>query len=253
MAPFGHYTIFDAMMTTKRPLLSFSWFSLPVLSLLAIVAAASSTASSPLVWAPFHDANQAAGPSCRALHTLTIGSFPTRETVGSQTRNTTCAIALLHGGFQFPFQELEGAGTLLYRRSTWILNLNTYLWFDPFAGSILPKERRPDGRGGHTMVFAQIQQNSYFVLFGGTNATALFNDVWRLDVNSNSSGNSCNAWQILARRDNTVWQEMAIDGERPAGRWGHAGVILNNTLVVFGGFSSPLGKCKSRLLSLSLC
>lgn len=62
------------------------------------------------------------GPPCRSLHSLTAATFLTNLTVKDVgSRNATCEIVLLYGGFVFQFAKVEGSGALLYEANTWIL------------------------------------------------------------------------------------------------------------------------------------
>jgi hypothetical protein len=69
------------------------------------------------------------------------------------------------------------------------------------------------------------------ILFGGGNDTAVFNDVWTLDVTS---------------RGSEVWSELSTSGS-PSGRYGMAAVLLDPgpALIVIGGRNgagSPIDK-----------
>lgn len=198
---------------------------------------------SPLTWYPHQDAALAQGPPCRSLHTLTVAEFITRETIGQGSRNSSCAIAVLHGGFHFTFQQLEGSGPLLYLHSTWVLSLESMLWFEVSRFPDLDAHTHvvPAARGGHSMVYSSTSSRDALAMFGGTDGVSVFNDVWLFVVNINGTGLDCNAWQIVTQHSNSRWQAVQPTGTAPAPRWGHAGVVVNTTQIVFGGFSSPLG------------
>lgn len=52
---------------------------------------------------------------------------------------------------------------------------------------------------------------------GGEDQTAPFNDVWVLDLSTK------------------VWALQKITGKKPAGRDGHAGGLIRNNMIIYGG------------------
>lgn len=72
---------------------------------------------------------------------------------------------------------------------------------------------RPAPRTNHTVV----SHNDQMYLFGGTNGSHWFNDVWVYDPKTNA------------------WTEMDCIGYIPAPREGHSAAIVNDVMYVFGG------------------
>lgn len=72
---------------------------------------------------------------------------------------------------------------------------------------------RPAPRTNHTVV----SHNDQMYLFGGTNGTTWFNDVWTYDPKTN------------------LWTEMDCIGYIPAPREGHSAALVNDVMYVFGG------------------
>ncbi|RMD42570.1 hypothetical protein DV735_g2542, partial [Chaetothyriales sp. CBS 134920] len=72
---------------------------------------------------------------------------------------------------------------------------------------------RPAPRTNHTM----ISYNDQMYLFGGTNGTIWFNDVWTYDPKSNT------------------WTQLDCIGYIPAPREGHSAALVNDVMYVFGG------------------
>ena len=72
---------------------------------------------------------------------------------------------------------------------------------------------RPAPRTNHTI----ISYNDQMYLFGGTNGTTWFNDVWTYDPRPN------------------VWTQLDCIGYIPAPREGHSAALCNDVMYVFGG------------------
>ena len=72
---------------------------------------------------------------------------------------------------------------------------------------------RPSPRTNHTI----ISYNDQMYLFGGTNGTQWFNDVWTYDSKTNS------------------WAELGCIGYIPAPREGHSAALVNDVMYIFGG------------------
>ncbi|ETN43014.1 uncharacterized protein HMPREF1541_02172 [Cyphellophora europaea CBS 101466] len=71
----------------------------------------------------------------------------------------------------------------------------------------------PAPRTNHTM----ISHNDQMYLFGGTNGTSWFNDVWTYDAKTN------------------LWTEQDCIGYIPAPREGHSAALVNDVMYIFGG------------------
>ncbi|KPI37146.1 Tip elongation aberrant protein 1 [Cyphellophora attinorum] len=72
---------------------------------------------------------------------------------------------------------------------------------------------RPAPRTNHTV----ISYNDQMFLFGGTNGTRWFNDVWSYDPKANA------------------WTEMGCIGYIPAPREGHSAALVGDVMYIFGG------------------
>ena len=72
---------------------------------------------------------------------------------------------------------------------------------------------RPAPRTNHTIV----SYNDQMYLFGGTNGTVWFNDVWTYDPKPN------------------VWNQLDCIGYIPAPREGHSAALVNDVMYIFGG------------------
>lgn len=81
------------------------------------------------------------------------------------------------------------------------------------ADNKAPHGPRPAPRTNHTMISYQDQM----FLFGGTNGTIWFNDVWTYDHKTNA------------------WTELDCIGYIPAPREGHSAALVNDVMYVFGG------------------
>ncbi|EXJ83452.1 hypothetical protein A1O1_07075 [Capronia coronata CBS 617.96] len=84
---------------------------------------------------------------------------------------------------------------------------NTSDLVGPMAGKV------PPPRTNHTM----ISYNDQLYLFGGTNGTKWFNDVWTYSPTTNS------------------WTQQDCIGYIPAPREGHSAALVNDVMYIFGG------------------
>jgi len=77
-------------------------------------------------------------------------------------------------------------------------------------------ECKPSARAGHTAV---VDENFMYVFGGKDNDDYKLNDLWRLDLNTDT------------------WEKITVDSksEMPIGRCGHTSVMYNGHLVIFGG------------------
>ncbi|KIV82768.1 hypothetical protein PV11_04848 [Exophiala sideris] len=76
-----------------------------------------------------------------------------------------------------------------------------------------PKPKVPPPRTNHTV----ISYNDQLYLFGGTNGTQWFNDVWTYNPATNS------------------WTQQDCIGYIPAPREGHSAALVNDVMYIFGG------------------
>ncbi|KAL8638736.1 MAG: hypothetical protein Q9228_004135, partial [Teloschistes exilis] len=76
-----------------------------------------------------------------------------------------------------------------------------------------PQGQVPPARTNHTVV----SLNDKLYLFGGTNGTQWFNDVWSYDP------------RLVA------WQQLDCIGYIPAPREGHSAALVNDVMYIFGG------------------
>jgi N-acetylneuraminic acid mutarotase len=97
---------------------------------------------------------------------------------------------------------------------TWIFDLNTKEWTD-----VTPTGTNPPPRHSHELAYIG---NDKVILFGGTDASNYFNDVWEFDTSTNE------------------WTELMANDPSPTGqpdvRSSHTmSYIGDNKLLVFGG------------------
>jgi Rab9 effector protein with kelch motifs len=86
----------------------------------------------------------------------------------------------------------------------------TMTWFQgPEGGGA------PCARYGHS---ANIVNNTKMYIFGGSNGTQYFNDLYILDLES------------------TSWSKPEVSGPAPLPRMGHSSIIVGPNMLVFGGF-----------------
>jgi hypothetical protein len=197
-------------------------------------------------------------PSCRALMTLT--NVFTNGTAGS----ANCSTLVLFGGFNFPQDPVIGGGPLIYRDELSVFHSNIRRWvtFDI---------SNPTARAGHIALPGSssapgiITNNLDYqvVLHGGMNGQVVFNDTWILSFNFNL----CEPPMVVTQQGQSAlaqWTQLQVNSPTvPSPRWGHAGAFWNSSLVIFGGFSTPLRACDASLsiisnshthtLSLCLC
>jgi hypothetical protein len=176
-------------------------------------------------------------PACRALHTFTRFESNT---------SATCSAIILFGGFQFPENDQVGAGTLQYLDELWVFQANQQRW-DNFA---LPNG--PSPRAGHIKVIRSNPNISTEVLiFGGTDARTVFGDVWRLTFTldicvslgtKSTKRSGAGSWTLIAPNASSS-SSSSSTALTPAPRWGHAGALLGDLLIVFGGFAGALREC----------
>eukprot|EP01087_Luapelamoeba_hula_P009093 TRINITY_DN2324_c0_g1_i2.p1 TRINITY_DN2324_c0_g1~~TRINITY_DN2324_c0_g1_i2.p1 ORF type:complete len:1297 (-),score=260.61 TRINITY_DN2324_c0_g1_i2:27-3917(-) len=95
-----------------------------------------------------------------------------------------------------------------------ILNPRSGLWRVPtVSGPVPPK------RSGHTATY--LPRENVIVIFGGTDGTRHFNDMYFLTLSTNN----------LA----VVWSEVQQRGNIPVGRQSHTAIGYQNRLFIFGG------------------
>jgi hypothetical protein len=127
---------------------------------------------------------------------------------------------ILHGGQSNPDP---------YRADTWIFNLNTEVWAEVATGGS-EGTTKPAGRH-HQSLVEYVDENGVLLFGGEGDNTTYLNDVWFLNLSSNS-------WQKLsptgtapsARRSHgAVWVEAV--GNRPAGMLVSGGRGVGNTTL----------------------
>eukprot|EP01087_Luapelamoeba_hula_P009092 TRINITY_DN2324_c0_g1_i1.p1 TRINITY_DN2324_c0_g1~~TRINITY_DN2324_c0_g1_i1.p1 ORF type:complete len:1317 (-),score=271.09 TRINITY_DN2324_c0_g1_i1:27-3917(-) len=95
-----------------------------------------------------------------------------------------------------------------------ILNPRTGLWRIPTVSGPSPPKR-----SGHTATY--LPRENVIVIFGGTDGTRHFNDMYFLTLSTNN----------LA----VVWSEVQQRGNIPVGRQSHTAIGYQNRLFIFGG------------------
>lgn len=107
-----------------------------------------------------------------------------------------------------------------YRSDTWIFNTTTQTWTEVATGGT-PGVNKPDGRNFQSL--ASFEAENGVLLFGGRTSSSRLNDVWFLDLSTNT------------------WQELSPSGTPPAGRRSHTATWIEDTaglnpgMLVFGG------------------
>lgn len=192
--------------------------------------------SSPvfLQWAP--GTLNPVSPTCRASHTVVNMSLTIAP---SSPANSSCSALILFGGFNFLVQANLGSGPLIFYNDLWIFmgSLQTWMRFNDNAAN------NPSARAGHIAVSPSFEAHSFsMAMHGGTNSITVFGDVWVFHF----SIHECPPFLVLDAQGTTskgAWRMLTVSSpSAPLPRWGHMGGLINNSLVVFGGFSSPLGK-----------
>jgi hypothetical protein len=91
---------------------------------------------------------------------------------------------------------------------------------DGYAWTELAVADGPAAREDHTFTLAADGQSAY--LFGGRGASTAYDDLWRYDLATNT------------------WQQLSVEGDAPAGRFGHVAVWVDGLgLVVWSGQAGP--------------
>src|ERR1041385_3082399 len=96
----------------------------------------------------------------------------------------------------------------------WLYDLaNPFAWVPA-----TPLGTPPPARYWHTMTYDPVRQR--MLVFGGTNAGGLLNDLWELSL-----------------ANNLTWTHLSPAGTPPPARYGHGAVYdsVNDRLVIFGG------------------
>jgi len=107
---------------------------------------------------------------------------------------------------------------------------------------IIPNNRPPPARNGHTAVSAA----GGLWIFGGF-SHSLQNGPW---VSCTAPGDNCVYYNDLWRYDgrSNTWTKMNPSGDIPTGRWGHSADVLGNRMLVFGG-NTPIGNVVNDIYS----
>lgn len=101
-----------------------------------------------------------------------------------------------------------------YLNDVWSLDINDEVWT-----LIEPSGSAPSPRREATAVYYDVENE--MIVFGGTNGTSYYNDVWALDLTEGSE----------------TWIQKTPSGTPPTPRTCAKGVIdpVNNRLIIFGG------------------
>ncbi|ORM41445.1 tRNA wybutosine-synthesizing protein 2/3/4 [Babesia sp. Xinjiang] len=147
-------------------------------------------------------------PSPRAFHAATV-----------IYTNLATPLLCVTGGFGGKRLALDMTLHILPLQS----NANQMTWTSLKTDGKMPKPRY-----GHTMG----QVGEYLTIFGGTNGTEIFNDLWVFNLNRSEVN-------VNSERSYNVWKRVEVGGLVPPPRCFHAavkiGIEADNPIVVYGG------------------
>ncbi|XP_038079261.1 rab9 effector protein with kelch motifs-like isoform X1 [Patiria miniata] len=193
--------------------------------------------------------------------------------------HTMCAIskkqAVLIGG--------QGEHQHLSKDSVWLLDIDTKSWCVP--GISHAESTKPQYRMGHTAVYDPNVKCVY--VYGGSKNIRWYNDVHVLDIeswrwslvkangraptrayhtstlfnkemyvfggvypNPDPEPDGCSAQLHVFTPETESWYEPLVMGTKPQARSGHSATLLENKLIIFGGWDAP--KCFNDVYCLDL-
>eukprot|EP00048_Salpingoeca_helianthica_P008852 m.127314 g.127314 ORF g.127314 m.127314 type:complete len:1181 (-) comp14703_c0_seq1:152-3694(-) len=169
-------------------------------------------------------------PPPRAFHTTTLVGVPCGP------------VLLVFGG-----ANQEASGTFAYLNDTWVFDLSQSQWYL----NRLHSAPAPGVRAGHSAV---LFDNYTVILFGGQDYVSPLSDVWIFSIDPNPT---CNTFTTLGS-----WSQAAVvcaQDHCPEARWGHAAVMLESKMFMFGGsseawfnaFTTTLTLCNTSLWRLT--
>lgn len=175
------------------------------------------------VWNTTFGTGLKSSPSCRSLHSMLSVSLPYEYfSQYCDVERQSYSLLFVFGGFALPVEGNIGTGHLIYSNDLDVYDVFAEDWYS------IHTTTAPAPRGGHGATL--INGSSLMLLFGGTNNTHVFSDSYVLDTNINVFAHTA------------VWNAVnVLSAERPPARWGHAMFATDVGVVVFGGFTSPLG------------
>lgn len=178
----------------------------------------------------------------------------------------------------------QGEKQQISKDSVWTLDCETRRWKDPPTEA---EGQKPEYRMGHTATYDPLVRCIY--VFGGSKNTRWFHDVHMLDleewkwqlvkVNGKAPTRAYHSatlyrhelWifgGVYPRPDpqpdgcsnevhifSTVmesWYTPIVSGEKPIPRSGHSATLLNDRLVIFGGWDAPISYSDLHVLDMSI-
>ncbi|XP_052770249.1 uncharacterized protein LOC128209997 [Mya arenaria] len=178
----------------------------------------------------------------------------------------------------------QGEKSQLCKDSVWTLDTETRRWLDMVTES---ESQKPEYRMGHTATYDPIVRCIY--VFGGSKNTRWFHDVHMLDIEEwkwqllkvngkapTRAYHSATLYRhelwifggVYPRPDpqpdgcsNEIqifspvmesWYSPIVSGEKPIPRSGHSATLLNDQLVVFGGWDAPISYSDLHILDMSI-
>ena len=140
-----------------------------------------------------------------------LDNINTAASVSPAPRAGHTAISLTSDTKPHTIFMFGGNNNEYYFNDTWMFDTNTHMWMEAITNGCVPC-----GRSGHTMNAVE----RHIFIFGGRGCNTLpFNDMYILDSVS------------------LVWFRPTFNGSPPSSRSNHTCVVVNNSLLVFGGVS----------------
>jgi hypothetical protein len=197
----GHSAVYDPV-TNRMIVFGGSKFEeLPLLNDVEVLTSANGSPDDSQ-WITLMQPGIADAPSARANHTTVYDAQNNRMIL---------------------FAGATGVNTFV--SDVWVLSNANGVSGTPVWTQLSPAGVSPTPRAGHTAAYDPV--NNRMIVFGGSNITEAFSDVWVL-VNANGLGGQ------------PQWIRLTPAGGPPPGVSSHTGVYdpAANTLTIFGGFTS---------------
>ncbi|XP_071787789.1 uncharacterized protein [Asterias amurensis] len=166
----------------------------------------------------------------------------------------------------------QGEQQVLSKDSIWLLDTESKTWCVPGMTKI--EANKPQNRMGHTAVYDPMVKCVY--VFGGSKNLRWFNDVHVLDIeswrwshveaqgraptrayhtstiyrnemfvfggvypNPDPEPDGCSDQLLIFNPASESWYEPLVTGKKPKPRSGHSATLLDDQLVIFGGWDAP--------------
>ncbi|MFA5772809.1 MAG: kelch repeat-containing protein [Thermoplasmata archaeon] len=145
------------------------------------------------------------------------GTLPIARFDHTAVLNTTNDKMIVFGGAYF-----NGVGTKISLNDVWVLSNASGVDGTPIWSQLTPAGSSPSARYHHSAVYDSA--NDILIIFGGTDNTQFFGDVWTL---SNATGLT----------GTPTWTQLSPSGTPLQAREGHTVVYdeSNNRMTIFGG------------------